>query len=163
MEENEYDYHYKHFGDEFGVKFEDKAYPLKGGKVYVNFPVLKIINHIEWKLPLFKNLLVPLERLRNVVRMKALINFTAEHWKRGSFDINVEYTLIHTDSTEESGVIKGAGKASSSVSLEVRSNNEQFLPKFILRPFMLEATFKRNSEIKIIWKCSESSLNLTLS
>jgi len=173
---DEFDYHFNQLGLQFGVKVGDKAVPLKDGKVYVEFPVNTIFSLIEGEPTLFKKIFVPfkeelymfynpgmLERLRDVMRMKALVTYKAENWKAGIFDTQMEYTFIHPDYSEESGVVKATGKAGTSLSLEVKSNNDLVLPKFVLHPFKLEASFKPNAEFKVVYTAKDSTMDMTLS
>ena len=119
---DEFDYHFNQLGLQFGLKVGDKAVPLKDGKVYVEFPVNTLFSLIEGEPTLFKKIFVPfkeelymfynpgmLERLRDVMRMKALVTYKAENWKAGIFDTKMEYTFIHPDYSEESGVVKAEG------------------------------------------------------
>ena len=172
----DYDFHFNQLGVSLGFKMEDKSLPLKGGKIYAEFPISSIFSLIEGEPTLFKKLFVPfkeelymfynpgmLERLRDVVRMKALITYNAEHYKAGIFDAKIDYTFIHPDFTEEVGVVHAEGQDGGSVALEVTSKNQLVLPKFVLHPFKLETSFRPNSEFKVIYSSTHSSLETTFS
>merc|ERR1712183_544136 len=89
-----------------------------------------------------------LERLRHVLRVKALVTYKGEHFKAGVFDTKVDYTFIHPDYSEETGTVHVEGTGTS-VAMEVVSSSEVVLPKHVLHPFKIEASFKPNTEFKV--------------
>jgi hypothetical protein len=134
-------------GVKFGLKLDDKSLPLNGGKIHAELPVHTIFSLIEGEPTLFKKMFVPfkeelymfynpgmLERLRDVLTVKAVITYKGEHVKSGIFDTKIEYTFVHPDYTEETGTIHAEGKTGTSVALDIVSKNAEVLPKFVLHP-----------------------------
>ena len=103
-----------------------------------------------------------LERLRDVLTVKAVITYKGEHVKSGIFDTKIEYTFIHPDYTEETGTIHAEGKTGTSVALDIVSKNAEVLPKFVLHPFHIEASFKPNTEFKVVYTASHTTFDMTL-
>ena len=163
-------------GAHFGLTMEDKAFPLKGGNIYVEFPVHAIFKLIQGEPSLLKKLFVPfkeelyllytpsmLERLRDVLTVKAVIAYKGENYKSGDFDTKMEYTFVHPDYTEETGDFTLEGKAGQAMIMEVVSKNEKVLSKFVLRPFKIEATFQPNTVFKVFYKGTYGALDMTVS
>jgi hypothetical protein len=170
-----YDYHFNQLGVNFGLKLDDKAVPLNGGKIYAEFPVHTIFSRIEGEPTLFKKMFIPfkeelymfynpgmLERLRDVLTVKAVITYKGEHYKSGIFDTKIEYRFIHPDYTEETGTIHAEGKTGTSVALDIVSKNAVVLPKYVLHPFHIEASFKPNTEFKVVYTASQTTFDMTL-
>merc|ERR1719318_2207427 len=158
-----YDYHFNQLGVNFGLKFDDKSLPLKGGKIYAEFPVHTIFSLIEGEPTLFKKMFIPFkERLRDVLTVKAVITYKGEHYKSGIFDTKIEYTFVHPDYTEETGTIHVKGKTGISVALDIVSKNAIVLPKFVFHPLHVEASFKPNTEFKVVYAASQTTLDMTL-
>jgi len=104
-----------------------------------------------------------IERLRDVLSVKMVITYRAEHYQSGLFDTEIEYTFIHPDYSEEVGTVRAEGKTGTSVTLEVVSKNDIVVPKHVLKPFKVEASFQPNSEFKVTYTESHSTFETTLS
>ena len=171
----EFDYHFKQLGVHLGLKMEDKAVPVKGGRIYAELPIHFIFKLLEGEPTLFRKMFVPfkeelymfynpgmLERLRDVLTVKLDITYKGENYRSGIFDTKIEYAFVHPDHTEEMGTIHTEGKTGTSVAMEVISKNELVLPKFVLKPFKIEASFKPNTEFKILYTEPHATLDMTL-
>merc|ERR1711970_1445171 len=147
--------------------------PLVGGKAHVELPIsdiwrmldldaqlLKpIISSLEkttlpvWKLleveaPFLKPILIALEkntlgRMNDVMTLKADITYNAEEILKGTFNVAVDYTLVHKDGTEEKAtlLIQEKNQGQSVTSVEIIPKNNVVRPeKKIFFPFEMIIT-----------------------
>jgi len=148
---------------------------MKGGFIYTELPVHDIFKLVEGDPSLFKKMFIPfkeelymfyspsmVERLRDVLRVKAMITYNAKHLKAGVFDTKIDYTFTHADYSEETGTLHVEGKSEKAFLMEVVSKNEAVLPKHVLHPFKLEASFKPNAEFKVVFKGTHDHLEMTI-
>lgn len=170
-----YEYHFNQLGVQLGATIEDKAVPLKGGKLYIELPVYQLINILVGEPTVLSKLLVPfkeemyllytpsiIERLRDVTTMKAAITYKAANYKSGEFDITMDYTFVHPDNTEETGTLHLKGTGGKMMMMEVVNKNAAVMPKFVLHPFKIEASITPNSQIKMHFKGSHGVMDMTL-
>ena len=171
----DYDYHFNQLGVNVGLKFDDKAVPMKGGKIFAELPVYTIFKLLKGEPTVFKKMFKPfkdelymfytpsiVERLQDVMTVRLQITYKGEQFKAGIFDSFIDYTFIHPDYTEEIGTIKAKGTGTTMV-LEVVSKNDLVLPKYVLHPFKIEGSFKPNAEFNIKFTETYTTLDMTLS
>merc|ERR1711936_958333 len=135
--------------------------PLVGGKAHVELPISDIWRMLEldaqllkpiisslekttlpaWKLleveaPFLKPILIALEkntlgRIYDVMTLKADITYNAEEILKGTFNVAVDYTLVHKDGTEEKAtlLIQEKNQGQSVTSVEIIPKNNVVLPE----------------------------------
>merc|ERR1711909_229223 len=147
--------------------------PLIGGKAHVELPISSVLKMLEvdaqllkpiisslekttlpvWKLleveaPFLKPILIALEkntlgRICDVMTLKADITYNAEEILKGTFNVAVDYTLVHKDGTEEKAtlLIQEKNQGQSVTSVEIIPKNNVVLPeKKISFPFEMIIT-----------------------
>merc|ERR1719318_928218 len=113
------------------LALKDQTNPLVGGKAHVELPVSAIWGFLEGENPMMKTLVIALERtalgnLYDVKTVKADITYSAEKVFEGIYTMNVDYTLIHKDGSEEKATVFLQGKNESGMiitSVEVIPEN----------------------------------------
>merc|ERR1711970_1386957 len=169
----EYEYHFNQFGVHMDLVLKDEVNPLVGGKAHVELPISSIWKMLEvdahllkpiisslekttlpvWKLleveaPFLKPILIALEkntlgRICDVMTLKADITYNAEEILKGTFNVAVDYTLVHKDGTEEKAtlLIQEKNQGQSVTSVEIIPKNNVVLPeKKIFFPFEMIIT-----------------------
>merc|ERR1711887_366756 len=158
---NGYQFHLNQKGVIMDLAMKDLN-PLVGGKAHVELPLSPIWKMLEvdaqllkpiiktlekttlpvWKLleveaPFLKPIIIALEkntleRIYDVMTVKADMTFNAEEILNGIFNIAVDYTLVHKDGTEEKAtlLIQGKNKSGKHVtSMEIIPKNNVVMPE----------------------------------
>merc|ERR1711887_244928 len=170
--QNGYQLHLNQKGVRMDLAMKDLN-PLVGGKAHVELPISDIWRMLEvdaqllkpiiktlekttlpvWKLleveaPFLKPILIALEkntlgRICDVMTLKADITYNAEEILKGTFNVAVDYTLVHKDGTEEKAtlLIQEKNQGQSVTSVEIIPKNNVVLPeKKIFFPFEMIIT-----------------------
>ena len=146
------DVNFNNFGFKFGAKFNNKAQPKDGGKVFMEIPMNMAMRILKGEPSLVRQLLVPFkeesyvfyqpsffERLYDVVNMKMEMDYDAKNFKSGVMTANAKYIITHHDYTQETGTIKIEGDGKNVVFQVIPK--EEVLTKTVFRPVEVKFTF----------------------
>merc|ERR1711887_305988 len=159
--QNGYQLHLNQKGVLMDLEMKD-VNPLVGGEVHVELPISSVWKMLEvdaqllkpiiktlekstlpvWKLveveaPFLKPSIIALEkntlgRIYDVMTVKADMTFNAEEIIKGIFNVAVDYTLVHSDGTEEKATLLIQGKNESGklvTSMEIIPKNNVVKPE----------------------------------
>merc|ERR1711970_1118649 len=151
--QNGYEFHFNQMGVRLDLTMKDLN-PLVGGKAHVELPTSAVYNLVQkdapflrpiinvldkttlpiWKLleveaPFLKPIIGNLEenildRIYDVMTVKADMTFNAEKVLEGIFNVAVDFTIVHKDETEEKAtlLIQGKGKVITSMEIIPKTN-----------------------------------------
>merc|ERR1719435_536460 len=127
--QNGLEWHFNQMGVRLDLALKNPVNPLVGGKAHVELPMSAVWKLLEVDQPLLKPLIVALEenildRISDVMTVKADMTFNAEKVLEGIFNVAVDFTIVHQDGTEEKAtlLIQGKGKVITSMEIIPKTN-----------------------------------------
>jgi len=175
--QNGYEFHFNQMGVRLDLAMKDLN-PLVGGKAHVELPTSAVYNLVQkdasflrpiinvlekttlpiWKLleveaPFLKPIIGNIEenildRITDVMTVKADMTFNAEKVLEGIFNVAVDFTIVHQDGTEEKATLLIQGKGKVITSMEIIPKTNVVNLKKIKKVKKIKKIKKMNKKIK---------------